>query len=44
MMPVVAGNLRQASKEYDILGYRIPKDVSKTLFKHNLKTFHFHNT
>nr|QLI62175.1 cytochrome P450 26 [Streltzoviella insularis] len=26
MMPVVSGNLRQTTKEYNILGYRIPKD------------------
>ncbi|XP_050362874.1 cytochrome P450 CYP12A2-like [Nymphalis io] len=27
MLPVVAGNMRQTTKEYDILGYRIPKDM-----------------
>ncbi|XP_022116860.2 cytochrome P450 CYP12A2 [Pieris rapae] len=28
--PVVSGNLRATSKEYDILGYRIPKDMYVT--------------
>lgn len=28
MMPVVAGNARITSKDYNILGYTIPKDVS----------------
>ncbi|XP_047545477.1 cytochrome P450 CYP12A2-like [Vanessa atalanta] len=27
ILPVVSGNLRQTTKEYDILGYRIPKDM-----------------
>ncbi|CAK1551624.1 unnamed protein product [Leptosia nina] len=30
MMPVVAGNLRQTTKEYNILGYTIPKDMLVT--------------
>ncbi|XP_026314073.1 cytochrome P450 CYP12A2-like [Hyposmocoma kahamanoa] len=33
MMPVVSGNLRQASKDYDILGYRIPKGMN-VVFAH----------
>lgn len=28
IMPVVSGNMRESSKEYNILGYRIPKNVS----------------
>lgn len=27
MMPVVPGNMRLTSKEYNLLGYKIPKDV-----------------
>lgn len=27
LMPVVGGNLRKTSKEYNALGYKIPKDV-----------------
>lgn len=30
MKPVVAGNMRLSTKEYNLLGYRIPKGVSKT--------------
>ncbi|CAH2091755.1 unnamed protein product [Euphydryas editha] len=30
MLPVVSGNLRQTTKEYDVLGYRIPKDMLVT--------------
>ncbi|XP_026314070.1 cytochrome P450 CYP12A2-like [Hyposmocoma kahamanoa] len=28
MMPVVSGNVRQATKDYDILGYKIPKGIN----------------
>lgn len=28
LMPVVGGNLRKTTKEYNVLGYKIPKDVS----------------
>ncbi|XP_050678128.1 cytochrome P450 CYP12A2-like isoform X2 [Leptidea sinapis] len=30
MMPVVAGNLRKTTKEYSVLGYKIPKDMFVT--------------
>ncbi|CAK1551623.1 unnamed protein product [Leptosia nina] len=30
VMPVVSGNIRIASKDYDILGYRIPKNMHVT--------------
>ncbi|XP_046978866.1 cytochrome P450 CYP12A2-like [Vanessa cardui] len=35
MYPVVQGNMRQTTKEYDILGYRIPKDMQVS-FGHQL--------
>lgn len=28
LLPVVSGNMRQSTKEYNVLGYKIPKDVS----------------
>ncbi|XP_026314071.1 cytochrome P450 CYP12A2-like [Hyposmocoma kahamanoa] len=33
IMPVVSGNARQTSKDYDILGYRIPKGMN-VVFSH----------
>ncbi|XP_041973420.1 uncharacterized protein LOC121729098 [Aricia agestis] len=30
MMPVVSGNLRKSTKEYNLMGYRIPKDMNLT--------------
>lgn len=32
LLPVTAGNIRQTSKEYNLMGYQIPKGVSA--FKH----------
>ena len=32
IMPVVPGNLRKTTKEYNILGYNIPKDVRMNIF------------
>lgn len=29
VMPVAGGNIRQCTKEYNLLGYEIPKDVNK---------------
>lgn len=31
LMPIVSGNIRLTTKEYNILGYRIPKNVSSIL-------------
>lgn len=27
LMPIISGNFRRSTKEYNIMGYRIPKDV-----------------
>lgn len=32
MIPVASANLRQTTKEYNILGYKIPKDVRFLVF------------
>lgn len=30
LLPVVGGNFRQTTKEYNVMGYKIPKDVRYT--------------
>lgn len=32
IMPVVSGNIRQATKDYNLMGYQVPKGVSKLHF------------
>lgn len=33
LIPVIGGNFRRTTKEYNAMGYRIPKDVSPKISK-----------
>ncbi|KAH9627768.1 hypothetical protein HF086_011146 [Spodoptera exigua] len=39
IMPVVSGNLRKTTKEYNVMGYKIPKDVSRRIAELEMDIF-----